>query len=162
MELTRTLSISAEELFDQIEKSVLADIREATGKEVARDRLDGYKYQKRAHGGGKNGTPMDVKIKRYRYPRVYEVKFSYAAGTNTVRYEVTDEADGCATVLYREEAQAHGGANRGFWGALNRRIYERRLRSRAEQALKALEDMGVRERRARASNPALEELEDGE
>lgn len=161
MEITRTLAISAEELFDQIEKTIVVDIREATGKEVSRAKLNGYKYKKRARGGGKAGTPMDVKIKHYRYPELYEVRFSYATGVNTVRYEVTEASDDSVTVFYREDLEPRGDAAKGIMGMFNRKIYERRLRSRAQQTFKALEEMAKRERSARENNPALSELEDG-
>lgn len=36
MQITRALSITAEEFFDQIEQSILADIKEATGKDISR------------------------------------------------------------------------------------------------------------------------------
>ncbi|WP_418743008.1 DUF3284 domain-containing protein [Enorma massiliensis] len=36
MQITRTLSITAEEFFDQIEQSILADIKGATGKDISR------------------------------------------------------------------------------------------------------------------------------
>ncbi len=78
MQITRTLSITAEEFFDQIEQSILADIKGATGKDISRAKLNGFKYKKRARGGGKGGTPMDVKVKHYRYPELYEVRFTYA------------------------------------------------------------------------------------
>ncbi len=160
MEITRTLAISAEELFDQIEKTIIADIREATGKEVPRAKLNGYKYKKVARGGGRSGTPMDVKIKHYRYPELYEARFSYATGVNTVRYEVTEASDDSVTVLYREDLEPRGNAPRGLTGMLNRKIYERRLRSRAQQIFKSLEETVKRERSARENNPALSELED--
>ena len=35
MQITRTLSITAEEFFDQIKQSILADIKEATGKDIS-------------------------------------------------------------------------------------------------------------------------------
>lgn len=161
MEITRTLSITAEELFDQIEKSILSDIKEATGKDLTRESLNGFKYKKRARGGGKNGTPMDVKIKRYRYPEVYEVRFSYATGVNSVCYRVTEAGEGSVTLDYSEEVEVRGKGSQGIMGALNRKLYDARLRRGINQTLKAIEEMAVRERRARENNPALTELEEG-
>lgn len=160
MEITRTLSITAEEFFDQIEKSVLADIKEATGKDLGRAKLNGFKYKKRARGGAKGGTPMDVKIKRYRYPEVYEVRFTYATGVNTVCYRVADTSDDSVTIEYTEELDARGQGSRGLVGALNRKLYDVRMRRGVNQTLKAIEEMATRERNARKNNPALSELED--
>ena len=140
MQITRTLSITAEEFFDQIEQSILADIKGATGKDISRAKLNGFKYKKRARGGGKGGTPMDVKVKHYRYPELYEVRFTYATGVNTLRYRVIEA---------------------GVMGTINRKLYDARIRRRAVKTLKAIEEMAVRDRKARENNPKLAELEDG-
>ena len=146
MQITRTLSITAEEFFDQIEQSILADIKEATGKDISRAKLNGFKYKKRARGGGKGGTPMDVKVKHYRYPELYEVRFAYATGVNTLRYQVIEVGDG---------------SDKGIRGTINRKLYDARIRRRAVKTLKAIEEMAVRDRKARENNPKLAELEDG-
>lgn len=116
MQITRTLSITAEEFFDQIEQSILADIKGATGKDISRAKLNGFKYKKRARGGGKGGTPMDVKVKHYRYPELYEVRFTYATGVNTLRYQVIEVGDGSLTIEYAEELEARGRVRQGHQG----------------------------------------------
>lgn len=160
MEITRTLGISAEEFFDQIEATIIADIEEATGKKVPRAKLNGYKYKKRARGGGKGGTPMGVKIKRYRYPEVYEVRFSYASGTSTACYRVAEAGEDTVTIEYTETFEAQGKADKGIFGGINRAIYERRLRRHAVQTLKAIEEAARQDRRARDNNPLLTKLEE--
>lgn len=161
MQITRTLSITAEEFFDQIEQSILADIKEATGKDISRAKLNGFKYKKRARGGGKGGTPMDVKVKHYRYPELYEVRFTYATGVNTLRYQVIEVGDGSLTIEYAEELEARGGSDKGIRGTINRKLYDARIRRRAVKTLKAIEEMAVRDRKARENNPKLAELEVG-
>ena len=118
MQITRTLSVTAEEFFDQIEQSILADIKETTGKDISRAKLNGFKYKKRARGGGKGGTPMDVKVKHYRYPELYEVRFTYATGVNTLRYQVIEVGDGSLTIEYAEELEARGGSDKGIRGTI--------------------------------------------
>lgn len=162
MEITRTLGISAEELFDQIEQAIIADIEDATGKRVPRAKLSGYRYKKRARGGGKNGTPVGVKIKRYRYPEVYEVRFSYALGTSTTCYRVSEAGEDTVAIEYTETFEPQGKADKGIFGGINRAVYELRLRRHAVQTLKAIEEAARRDRRARENNPLLTKLEEGD
>lgn len=160
MEITRTLGISAEELFDQIEQAIITDIEDATGKQVSRAKLSGYKYKKRARSGGKDGTPVGVKIRRYRYPEVYEVRFSYALGTSTTCYRVSEAGEDSVTVEYTETFEAQGKADKGIFGGINRAVYEHRLRRHAVQTLKAIEEAARRDRHARSNNPLLAKLEE--
>ena len=46
-------------------------------------------------------------------------------------------------------------------GTINRKLYDARIRRRAVKTLKAIEEMAVRDRKARENNPKLAELEDG-
>ena len=124
-------------------------------------KLNGFKYKKRARGGGKGGTPMDVKVKHYRYPELYEVRFTYATGVSTLRYRVIEAGDGSLTIEYAEELEARGGSDKGIRGTINRKLYDVRIRRRAVKTLKAIEEMAVRDRKARENNPKLVELEDG-
>lgn len=160
MELSKTLDITPEEFFDQIEKSVLNDIERATGKQLSRAKLNGFKYKKRSRGGGKrgSGTPMDVKIKRYRYPEVYEVRFVYATGTNTICYRAFPEGDGSMRLEYSEDF-VNPRQSSGLLAALQLKRYERQSRRRAEQTISGIEKLAHQERKARVSNPVLAELE---
>lgn len=162
MELSRDLSITPEEFFDQVEKSVLSDIERATGKRLTRDKLHGFKYKKRARGTGKksSGTPMDVKIKRYRYPEIYEVRFVYATGTNTICYRITRNEDGNAHLEYSEDfVSPH--QTKGFLASLQLKRYEHQSRRRAEQTIAGIENLAEQDRKAR-NNPVLAEIEAAE
>ena len=96
MQLTKTLKVTPEELFDALAGSIMQDIENATGKRPSRNKLNGYKYEKRAQSaeGKAKGTAIKVKIKHFDYPCLYEVRFQYAAGINTMRYEVAPAGDG--------------------------------------------------------------------
>ena len=48
MQLTKTLKVTPEELFDALAGSIMQDIENATGKRSSRNRLNGNKYEKRA------------------------------------------------------------------------------------------------------------------
>lgn len=158
MELTKHLRVTPEEFFDQIEESVIEDIEDATGKTVSRGRLNGYKYKKRASGGSKGGTPMTVKIRHYQYPRLYEVRFTYPTGTNTMRYSVTPDGDGCL-VVYSEDFTTPQSTS-SVLARLQLKIYNRQMRSHAKKTLASIESYALRSRDAK--DPAeKDEASDG-
>lgn len=160
MELSRDLNITPEEFFDQIEQSVLSDIEHATGKKLSRAKLNGFKYKKRAAHAGKkqNGTPMDVKIKRYRYPEVYEVRFVYATGSNTICYRATPQGEGGMHLDYTEDF-VNPRQSSGILAALQLKRYERQSRRRAEQTIASIEKLARQDRSARKKNPVFAEIE---
>ena len=49
MQLTKTLKVTPEELFDALAGSIMQDIENATGKRPSRNKLSGYKYEKRPY-----------------------------------------------------------------------------------------------------------------
>lgn len=49
MQLTKTLKVTPEELFDALAGSIMQDIENATGKCPSRNKLSGYKYEKRPY-----------------------------------------------------------------------------------------------------------------
>ena len=160
MELTKTLDITPEEFFDEIEKSVLGDIEKATGKVLNRGKMNGFKYRKRAQGGGKAaGTPMDVKIRRYRYPEVYEVRFTYSNGSNTIRYHATPEGDDGMVLEYSERFVNPRPAS-GVMARLQLKWYERRSRHRAERTIAGIVRLARADRDKLKSNAALSRLEE--
>ena len=105
MQLTKTLKVTPEELFDALAGSIMQDIENATGKRPSRNKLNGYKYEKRAQSakGKAKGTAIKVKIKHFDYPCLYEVRFQYAAGINTMRYEAVPAGDGACELTYTED-----------------------------------------------------------
>lgn len=160
MEFTRELDITPEEFFDQIEKSVQGDIEDATGKAISRAKLNGFKYKKRSRGGGKSsGTAIDVKIKQYRYPEVYEVRFKYSTGSNDITYRATPDGDGGMVLEYTEQ-YAFAQPVKGLFAQLQAKRYEHRVRRTAEETVKSIVKLAKEYRRARAANPALDRLED--
>ena len=110
MQLAKTLKVTPEELFDALAGSIMQDIENATGKRPSRNKLNGYKYEKRAQSakGKTKGTAIKVKIKHFDYPCLYEVRFQYAAGINTMRYETAPAGDGACELTYTEDFQGCG------------------------------------------------------
>lgn len=158
MEITETLDITPEELFDQIERSIMSDIEDATGSAVGRSKLNGFKYKKQARQKGAQGTEIGVKIKRYRYPEAYEVRFTYSTGSNLIKYQATPTGDG-RTVLEYSETVTTPGRQRNLLGALGKRMYERKMRRRAEQTIAGIVRLAKMDREKLGSNPALDEFE---
>ena len=56
MQLTKTLEVTPEELFDALAGSIMQDIENATGKRSSRNRLNGNKYEKRAQAAKRQGS----------------------------------------------------------------------------------------------------------
>lgn len=158
MEITETLDITPEELFDQIEKSIMDDIEIATGEVLSRSKLNGYKYKKNARLKGSHGAAMTVKIKRYRYPEVYEVRFTYSAGSNVIKYHAMPTGDGRTVLEYSEDMIA-AQKQHGIFGDLNMRWYERKLRRRAAQTIESIVKQAKMDREKRGSNPILDDFE---
>lgn len=156
MQLTKTLKVTPEELFDALAGSIMQDIENATGKRPSRNKLNGYKYEKRAQSakGKAKGTPIKVKIKHFDYPCLYEVRFQYAAGINTMRYEAAPAGDGACELTYTEDFQGVGGNTSGTRGKLGLFFYERKLKSHANQTIDQIVKYIEGERRVKA-NPVF-------
>ncbi|AEB06743.1 hypothetical protein Corgl_0629 [Coriobacterium glomerans PW2] len=159
MELRKTLDVTAEEFFDQIERSVLSDIKSVTDAELGREQLDGFEYEKRASGGRGAGTPMKVRIVTYRYPAIYRVEFAYARGTAAITYELTKLDSGSSRLAYSEEFTASEPL-RGFNRQIGLALYERQARSRARRTIRSIVSFIHKQRRCAGSNPLLAELGD--
>lgn len=157
MEFTRELDITPEEFFDQIEKTILEDAERATGKPVTRKKLAGMRYTKRSKQGGKNGTTLDVKIRKYRYPEVYEVKFTYSSGVNTICYRAEPAGEGM--ILTYSEKFVNPRATGGWFERWRLARYEKRAEKRADQTLKSIVSYAKKDREARRKNPLLAELD---
>lgn len=56
MQLAKTLKVTPEELFDALAGSIMQDIENATGKRPSRNKLNGYKYEKRAQSAKRQGS----------------------------------------------------------------------------------------------------------
>lgn len=56
MQLTKTLGVTPEELFDALAGSIMQDIENASGKRSSRNRLNGNKYEKRAQAAKRQGS----------------------------------------------------------------------------------------------------------
>lgn len=164
MELVEHMDVTCEEFFDILEENVLADVENATGKRMNPDHLQGHRYSKKV-ASGRKGVEMKVKIKHFRRPAVYEARFSYNTGTNTIRYELAPAEDGGCDITYTEDFVSST-PEKGLMYKLARANYDRKLRSRAKQTLSAIEKT-IKERRkndkiaARKAEEAAQKQEAG-
>lgn len=158
MQIEKTLDVTPEEFFGAIETSILYDVEEATGKRITRKRINGFHYTKATREPGRDqGSQVKVKIKSYRYPTLYEVKFTYATGANIMRYAVEPTADGAGSTLSYTEEYTANVSTKGITGWFNLFMYERRIKARANKTIKQIVKY-AHDHRTPANNPLLDEL----
>ena len=158
MDITREMDITPEQFFNEIERTVMDDAARATGTRPTRRKLNGLKYRQLSRQGGKAGTEITVKILKYRYPEVYEVRFTYSTGTNTVRYHVVPRGEGGLTLTYSEkfvDPNPRSGLFADWW----LKHYEKKAARRANHTLDAIERDAKRGGGAHGSNPLLDAIE---
>lgn len=133
MELKKHFKATPDEVFNVIERSVLASIEDATGKRVSVKKLPGYHY-KRTVAQKHRRVAMKVKIKQFERPSVYEAQFVSNEGTNHICYNLTESARGGTDLVYTEEYAPKG--SQGFISAaINGFIYNIEVRFKARDTL---------------------------
>ena len=133
MELKKHFKATPDEVFNVIERSVLASIEDATGKRVSVKKLPGYRY-KRTVAQKHRRVAMKVKIKQFERPSVYEAQFVSNEGTNHICYNLTESARGGTDLVYAEEYAPKG--SQGFISAaINGFIYNIEVRFKARDTL---------------------------
>lgn len=133
MELKKHFKATPDEVFNVIERSVLASIEDATGKRVSVKKLPGYRY-KRTVAQKHRRVAMKVKIKQFERPSVYEAQFVSNEGTNHICYNLTESARGGTDLVYTEEYAPKG--SQGFISAaINGFIYNIEVRFKARDTL---------------------------
>ena len=133
MELKKHFKATPDEVFNVIERSVLASIEDATGKRVSVKKLPGYRY-KRTVAQKHRGVAMKLKIKQFERPSVYEAQFVSNEGTNHICYNLTESARGGTDLVYTEEYAPKG--SQGFISAaINGFIYNIEVRFKARDTL---------------------------
>lgn len=133
MELKKHFKATPDEVFNVIERSVLASIEDATGKRVSVKKLPGYRY-KRTVAQKHRRVAMKVKIKQFERPSVYEAQFVSNEGTNHICYNLTESVRGGTDLVYTEEYAPKG--SQGFISAaINGFIYNIEVRFKARDTL---------------------------
>lgn len=145
MEITQHLDVTPEEFFDLLERNVLKDIEDATGRVISASKIHGHRYTKVVRQG-RLKSEMKVRIKSYQPPERYTVKFSAPQGETLISYQAAPAEGGGTDVTYIEEFSPK---DPGF--GLNRKInqmrYNFKVRERAKRTLPAMEKYIKQERR---------------
>lgn len=133
MELKKHFKATPDEVFDVIERSVLASIEEACGKQVSVKKLPGYRYKRTVEQKHRK-VAMKIKIKQFERPRIYEAQFVSNEGTNHICYSLTERDNGDTDLVYTEEYTPKG--SQGFISAaINGFIYNIEVRFKARDTL---------------------------
>lgn len=109
MEIKVNLQVSAEEFFDIISESIVAEIHAATGKNVrAKNLKKGFSYTRKLS----KRRSYQVTITDYRYPLCYSAKIESVGGVNTLSYRIEPAADDTIDVIYEEHVMDLNGGNK--------------------------------------------------
>jgi ABC-type antimicrobial peptide transport system permease subunit len=106
MELKVNLQVSANEVFEQLLKSLGQDIKNSTGQMIASDKLSkdfSYKKSIRNHMG--YVVQVKVKINELIRPIKYSATIENPNGVNTIEYTLTETAKG-VEIVYKENYKA--------------------------------------------------------
>lgn len=98
----KTLNISAENFFAKIEKSIIYDIKNATGNDIEHIE-NGFKYSKILNTKLSKASNVDVQILEYTYPLKYKVSFKTGKSISTIEYSALNINDNQCEITYIED-----------------------------------------------------------
>lgn len=102
MEVEVKINATAKEVFDELSKTILEDIKNSTGKSVQiKDVVENYSYKKRLTAFGGNSVGVVVNINKLTYPTHYSASIKSEKDINTIEYNLIDCEDG-VTINYKE------------------------------------------------------------
>ncbi|MBC6301163.1 DUF3284 domain-containing protein [Listeria booriae] len=102
MNVSTKLYISQKECFHTIAKSVIYDVKQATGKNLPMQKLQGLKYRRKMS----NGATVETKITEFQFPNVYQFEITSRVNLHRTTYTVTEISDHVCEVTYKEEIEA--------------------------------------------------------
>ncbi|MBC2005262.1 DUF3284 domain-containing protein [Listeria booriae] len=102
MNVSTKLYISQKECFHTIAKSVIYDVKQATGKNMPMQKLQGLKYRRKMS----NGATVETKITEFQFPNVYQFETTSRVNLHRTTYTVTEISDHVCEVTYKEEIEA--------------------------------------------------------
>lgn len=106
MELQVNMKASAKEVFDELQRALLRDIKTSTGKNVSLEKLDkDYSYEKKLNNYLGNSVDVTVNIDKLNYPIEYSATISNSKGSNTVQY-ILNENEDSVDIKYIENYKA--------------------------------------------------------
>lgn len=91
MNVNRELNVSADEFFNQIQRSVLEDIKASTRKNIEAEQVvDGYSYHKNLGTKMGGSSKVKVTIKELHAPTSYKADFTSGNGVNSIAYIIQE------------------------------------------------------------------------
>ncbi|MFF2876110.1 DUF3284 domain-containing protein [Gottfriedia sp. NPDC057991] len=105
MELNVQLQVRAEEVFEQLLRSILQDIKQSTGQTIPKEQLaKDFSYQKNIKNRMGYDTPVKVQIDELIPSKEYRASIEHSKGINTMAYTLTDTEKG-VEIHYKERYQ---------------------------------------------------------
>ncbi len=146
MQVTQTLNVDAQSLFDLIVESAANDAAAAKGKRrVPTSKIKlGYTYQ-RTYVKGSNSVTTTVKVIGFEAPRLYAVEISSSQGSTSLSYELEPEGEEKVKVTYTEDFE---GASAGttVTTKLRGRVNAHRAKKQIKERLHQMEGHIIAER----------------
>lgn len=106
MELNVQLQVRAEEVFEQLLRSILQDIKQSTGQTISKEQIEkGFSYQKNIKNRMGYDTNVKVKIDELIPSKEYRATIEHLKGINTMAYTLTNTENG-VEIHYKESYQA--------------------------------------------------------
>lgn len=140
VEVSKILSVSADDFFDAITESVVYDACQATGKNIRKSHLKkGFSYSKKIKNSFGKKEDSKVIIQEFEPPLIYKVKFEGSTGYDIMTYKIELLEDEKITVTYSEDF-----ISEFTIGRKNSKIIEKlnvtRAQRRAKKLLKNIEN----------------------
>lgn len=139
MEVTEKLFVSDKDFFNMLEKSLIYDIKESTGKDISISQVHkGFSYKKNMKN--KFGQKSDVKVTICEFTpyKQYKASFENSTGTTNIDYIIEPIDDNSINVSYSEEFESPSKSK-----SLNQKIMEFLLfnRKAKKHAVRLLQGM---------------------
>ena len=146
MECKKVLQVTKEEFFNQVQHSVLEDIKAATGKKpnvVALQNEFTYKKQIPTKLGRKDN--VKIVIEQFHYPTDYCASFHGAQGVNKISYHVESIGDNEIEVSYKEDFSGKGKL-KTYNFKIMQKLYSKSSQKRVNRLLSSMEQYIVTNR----------------
>lgn len=104
MIIKKTINISAENFFSSIEKSIIYDIKNTTGKSI-KNIENGFTYSKVLNTKLAKASDTQVEILEYTYPHRYRVSFKTSKSLSTIEYLAININDNQCEITYSESIE---------------------------------------------------------
>lgn len=139
MEVKEILNVSPGDFFDTLVQSVLHDISESTGKDMAETEIrPGFSYIKKMKNQLGQQGDVHVTIQEFHRPDRYQVQFKSVQGINVIAYEIKEQGERSIEVGYQENFEGKNTSSSLNYRLLSK-LYQRKAKKRMEGMLHSME-----------------------